>query len=203
MTSQDLRSVHSAEAAAASASASASERILGAPTPAESLARLYVRPGFLLRRAHQISASLFEDTCREVGLTPAQYGALTVLQARPGLDQASLARALGFDKVTVLRVLRVLEARKLLVRSTTPDNRRSLHLALTEPGRALLADAQPLAERAYQRLMAPLSQNQRQQLTDLLELMTQGLEPEARAPLVRTGVADAGEEDDDEAGDEG
>lgn len=188
MTSQDLRSAYSAETASA---ASSESRNNPPRTADESLARLYARPGFLLRRAHQISASLFEDTCRDVGLTPAQYGAMTVLQARPGLDQSSLARALGFDKVTVLRVLRVLETRNLLVRSAAPDNRRSLHLMLTEPGRALLADAQPLAERAYQRLMAPLTHRQRVQLTDLLEQMTQGLEPEARAPLVRTGVAPA------------
>ena len=80
----------------------------------QSLARLYARPGFLLRRAHQISAAVFEDECRNVGLTPAQFGVLTVLQASPGLDQSSLARALGFDKVTVLRVLRGLEARARL-----------------------------------------------------------------------------------------
>ena len=70
------------------------------------LSRLYARPGFLLRRAHQISAAVFEDECRAVGLTPAQFGVLTVLRASPGMDQSSLARALGFDKVTVLRVLR-------------------------------------------------------------------------------------------------
>ena len=79
--------------------------------PAPSLARLYARPGFLLRRVHQISAAVFEDECRAVGLTPAQFGVMTVLRATPGLDQSSLARALGFDKVTVLRVLRGLESR--------------------------------------------------------------------------------------------
>ena len=75
-----------------------------------SLSRLYARPGFLLRRAHQISAAVFEDDCRDLALTPAQFGVLTVLRAHPGMGQSSLARALGFDKVTVLRVLRGLEA---------------------------------------------------------------------------------------------
>jgi hypothetical protein len=56
------------------------KRDLPAPSkmPA-SLARLYARPGFLLRRAHQISAAVFEDACRDLGLTPAQFGVLTVL----------------------------------------------------------------------------------------------------------------------------
>ena len=50
------------------------------------LARMYARPGFLLRRAHQISAAVFEDECKSVGLTPAQFGVLTVLHSSPGLD---------------------------------------------------------------------------------------------------------------------
>ena len=87
-----------------------------APLPA-SLSRLYARPGFLLRRAHQISAAVFEDECRDLALTPAQFGVLTILKAHPGLGQSSLARALGFDKVTVLRVLRGLETRGFVSRA--------------------------------------------------------------------------------------
>ena len=70
---------------------------------------LYQRPGFLLRRAHQISASIFEHACADLALTPAQYGVLCVMAEQPGIDQSSLARALAFDKVTVLRVLKGLQ----------------------------------------------------------------------------------------------
>ena len=190
--SKNLRPEQSCEIDAPEVSENSQHGSAVVPSAAEAfhnLNRLYARPGFLLRRAHQISASVFEDACRDVELTPAQYGAMTVLHARPGLDQSSLARALGFDKVTVLRVLRVLESRHLVQRSPALDNRRSLHLALTDIGRALLGEALPLAERAYQRLVSPLSQKQRSQLTELLQLMTQGLEPDARAPLVRAGAA--------------
>src|SRR6188472_3297721 len=89
-----------------------------------SLSRLYARPGFLLRRAHQISAAVFEDECRELALTPAQFGVLTVLRSHPGLGQSSLARALGFDKVTVLRVLRGLETRGFVARAPAAGNKR-------------------------------------------------------------------------------
>jgi DNA-binding MarR family transcriptional regulator len=149
-----------------------------------SLSRLYARPGFLLRRAHQISAAVFEDACRDVGLTPAQFGALTVLQAHPGLGQSSLARALGFDKVTVLRVLRGLEGRGLVTRAPAEDNRRNVSVALTRKGEELLQQAQRPAERAYKRLMAPLTREQQDQLLALLQLLTGGLEDEARAAFV-------------------
>lgn len=155
----------------------------------QSLARLYARPGFLLRRAHQISTAVFEDECRTVGLTPAQFGVLTVLQASPGLDQSSLARALGFDKVTVLRVLRGLEARGLAHRTRAVDNKRSLSVALSPDGEKLLTQSQKPAERAYDRLMMPLSQEQQAQLLLLLMELTQGLEDHARAAFVPPELA--------------
>ncbi len=149
-----------------------------------SLARLYMRPGFLLRRAHQISASVFEEECRELGLTPAKYGALTVLNAHPGLDQSSLARALGFDKVTMLRVLRVLESRQLVERAPSPVNRRNLSITLSAQGLTSLAKAQVAAEKAYQKLMSPLQPEQQEQLVGLLKQLVDGLEYQARAPFV-------------------
>ncbi len=148
------------------------------------LSLLYTRPGFLLRRAHQISAAVFEDECRNVGLTPAQFGVLTVLRSAPGLDQSRLARALGFDKVTVLRVIRGLEERGLVERSPAPDSRRNLAVELTQAGDKLLTESQKPAERAYERLMEPLSAEQQVELVALLQLMTEGLEEHARAAFV-------------------
>jgi DNA-binding MarR family transcriptional regulator len=159
-----------------------------APTPSPAhLARLYARPGFLLRRAHQISAAVFEDACKELGLTPAQFGVLTVLQAHPGLGQSSLARALGFDKVTVLRVLRGLQARGLVTRCPAADSRRNISVALTAAGAKVLQQAQKPAEKAYQRLMGPLDRQQQEHLLELLQLLTGELEQEARAAFVPVG----------------
>ncbi|RYX89785.1 MAG: MarR family transcriptional regulator [Comamonadaceae bacterium] len=155
-----------------------------AAVPTQSLSRLYARPGFLLRRAHQISAAVFEDECRGVGLTPAQFGVLTVLRANPGLDQSSLARALGFDKVTVLRVLRGLETRGLVKRAPSPSSRRNLSISLAPAGVTLLEQAQKPAEKAYNRLMGPLDEAQQAQLLDLLQRLTSGLEDSARAAFI-------------------
>ncbi|RYY59477.1 MAG: MarR family transcriptional regulator [Comamonadaceae bacterium] len=147
------------------------------------MARLYARPGFLLRRAHQISAAVFEEECRAVQLTPAQFGVLTVLQAHPGMGQSSLARALGFDKVTVLRVLRGLEARGLVERLAS-EGKRNVSVRLTALGADVLEQAQRPAERAYRRLMAPLDRDQQEQLLGLLQVLTGELEDHARAAFV-------------------
>jgi MarR family transcriptional regulator, lower aerobic nicotinate degradation pathway regulator len=146
-----------------------------------------MRPGFLLRRAHQISAAVFEDECRELALTPAQFGVLTVLKAHPGLGQSSLSRALGFDKVTVLRVLRGLEARGLVKRAPSVENKRNVSVVLTARGANLLLQAQKPAEKAYRRLLAPLDKAQQAQLVALLQVLTGELEDDARAAFVPPG----------------
>ncbi|QRR35514.1 MarR family transcriptional regulator [Hydrogenophaga sp. YM1] len=160
-----------------------------------TLTDLYQRPGFLLRRTHQISAAVFENACASVGLTPAQYGVLTVVAAEPGLDQTRLSRALAFDKVTVMRVLKGLEERGLVRRERSSVSRRQMTVSLTADGEALLAAAREPAERAYQRLLSPLTPAQRGQLIELLQTLTEGLADEARAPFVplEASVPAAGE----------
>jgi hypothetical protein len=61
-----------------------------APSGQESMLDLYQHPGHLLRRAQQISVSIFYD---EMGreLTPVQYAILSRLAGHPGIDQVSLA----------------------------------------------------------------------------------------------------------------
>jgi len=145
---------------------------------------MYQRPGFLLRRAHQISAAVFENVCADVGLTQAQYGALMVLNSEPGIDQSRLARALAFDKVTVLRVLRGLEERGLVAREVSVSSRRQMAVQLTAEGNHLLNKAQAPVHQAYEQLMAPLDEAQRQQLVSLLQTLTDNLGEQARAAFV-------------------
>jgi DNA-binding MarR family transcriptional regulator len=85
---------------------------------------LYQRPGFLLRRTHQISTAVFENACATLTLTPAQYGVLRVLEQEPDLDQTRLARALAFDKVTMMRICKGLEARGRIARRPSTVSRQ-------------------------------------------------------------------------------
>ena len=145
---------------------------------------LYQRPGFLLRRAHQISASIFERACADLALTPAQYGVLCVIKDQPGIDQSTLARALAFDKVTVLRVLKGLEERGLCERALSTGDRRQRSVRLTASGQALLRQASEPVQQAYETLMSPFSAEQRTQFLALLQQLNTALEPQARASFV-------------------
>jgi DNA-binding MarR family transcriptional regulator len=146
------------------------------------LIKMYDRPGFLLRRAYQISMGVFEQECKALSLTPAQFAVLSVLSATPDIDQARLSRCLGFDKVTVMYILRILEERGLITRSN--GRGRRIALALTTEGITLLEEAQAPTELASASLMACFTEAQQKQFIRLLKILTTSLEDKARAPLI-------------------
>jgi DNA-binding MarR family transcriptional regulator len=146
-----------------------------APPPAhaeEPRLPLWSRPGFLLRRLNQIHYALFFEECREFNITPVQYGLLTALSIRGRLDQGSLGIELGIDRTNVADVLIRLEARGLLRREPDPTDRRAKLASLTPKGRQLTSRMFASMQRAQDRLLAPLSQKERDAfMTTLVRLI--------------------------------
>lgn len=122
---------------------------------------LWSRPGYLIRRLHQIHCALFLEECRASRLTPVQYGLLTALLFRGELDQVSLAEELGLDRTTAAQVLTRLAARGLVARKENPRDRRARLARITPRGRALTDRMHGAMQRAQDRLCAPLSGKER------------------------------------------
>ena len=144
---------------------------------------LYARPGFLLRRAHQIAVGIFVQECAAYGLTPPQHSTLIAIDSCPGLDQAALARAIGFDRATVGQVLEGLESRGLLRRESAAGDRRRKTLVLTAEGQALMRRAAPAIQRTSERLLQPLRASQRKHFVELLQQLTGELNDASRSPV--------------------
>lgn len=102
-------------------------------------------PGHLIRRLHQHSTQVFAAAMAEMGedLTPVQFALLDALAAAPGLDQASLARAIAKDRATVGAVAERLERRGLIARAGSKRDRRAITVALTPAGAMLHARLAP------------------------------------------------------------
>jgi DNA-binding MarR family transcriptional regulator len=156
-----------------------------------TLDELYSRPGFLLRRAHQIAVGIFVEECAAFGLTPPQHSMLIAIGHCPGLDQAALARAIGFDRATVGQVLGGLEARGLVRRESSPTDKRRKTLILTPEGRSLMKKASAAIARTSERLLAPLRENQRRHFVELLLQLTRELNGASRSPVARPSAANA------------
>lgn len=147
--------------------------------------QIYLRPGFLLRRAHQLSVSLFEKYCKKFNITPPQYGILNVLSYTDQLDQTALSKALGHDKVTTLHIVRVMESKGLIKKTKALTGRRRIFISLTEDGRDLLKQVIPATQQVYEHLLSPLNNSEQKMLLHLLERLCSELEDTARAPMIK------------------
>ncbi|WP_158595832.1 MarR family winged helix-turn-helix transcriptional regulator [Oleomonas cavernae] len=157
---------------------------LGGSAAADELAELYGRPGYLIRRAHQIAVAVFSETCREFDITTTQFGVMFALSRCDGVDQITLARLLGLDRSTTGLVVALLEERGLLQRSQHAEDRRRRVLALTAAGRTHLAAVMPKAVLSVERLLEPFTAIERNIFVELLDRLVNHHNADVRVPLI-------------------
>src|SRR5437016_12301870 len=87
-------------------------------------------PGHYIRRLQQIAVAIFLQETEAHGVTPVQYAGLQAVRKAPGIDQRTLARAIGLDTSTIAGVVDRLEARGLMQRTVSPDDKRVRLLTL-------------------------------------------------------------------------
>ena len=138
--------------------------------------RIYRRPGFLLKRCHQVAAAIFLDRCSGCGITPSQYSALSALREYPGIDQLAVGGLIGLDRSTAGLVIKLLAERGLLERSKSSRDQRRMHLRLTAAGQSLLLRADKAARRAQKDVLAALPPAKRPQFLAFLEEFLRGHE---------------------------
>jgi MarR family transcriptional regulator, lower aerobic nicotinate degradation pathway regulator len=115
------------------------------------------RPGFLIRRLHQIHVALFQKRCAAFEITPLQYSLLSALAKRGTADQTTLAADVALDRTTTTGALKRLQLRKFVERSIHHRDRRAQICRLTKSGAALLRRMEGPARAAHLQTLADLS----------------------------------------------
>jgi DNA-binding MarR family transcriptional regulator len=146
-------------------------------------ADLWERPGYLVRRLHQIHLGLFAEECGEFDITPIQFGLLTILTSGKALDQVTLSKAVGIDRNSGADVIKRLQRRGLLQRVASEQDRRAKLVRITDEGKSLVRKMQRHMERAQERLIAPLTPSERSLFNDLLQKVVQANNSASRAPI--------------------
>jgi DNA-binding MarR family transcriptional regulator len=141
---------------------------------------VYTAPGYLFRRMQQIAVALFIEECRQFDLTPVQYAALIAIHTHPGIDATRLSAVIAFDRSTLGSVIERLEAKKLIERKPSPEDKR---LYLTKAGAAILRDIVPWVEKAQARMLQPLKAADRRVLLSLLTQLVDLNNESSRVPL--------------------
>jgi DNA-binding MarR family transcriptional regulator len=132
------------------------------------LGALNDRVGYFVRRFQVWIFQDFTRTLSTAQIRPAQYSALVLIDANPGLSQSDLADVLGIERARVVRMLDELERRDYAVRLRSTQDRRSHALFLTPAGRKLLRRLEILTARHEAHVTAKIGPAHRRTLLKIL-----------------------------------
>ena len=96
------------------------------------------------------------------GLSVPELTALSVLQRRPGLSNAQLARRSMITPQSMNDVVAALERRGLMERRGDPAHRGILRARLTPAGRRLLRAVEPVVEGLQEEVLADVPEGERE-----------------------------------------
>lgn len=132
-------------------------------------ARLERSPLHLLHRAGQCAGDIFQAEMANGDLTPRQFAVLVTVAQNEGLSQTHLVERTGIDRSTLADIVRRMLKKGLLQRRRTKEDARAYAVKLTEEGWRTLKQAEPMAKRVDDRILAVLSGNQQRErfVTDL------------------------------------
>lgn len=143
------------------------------------------KPGHLARRFQQIAVAIFHAEVEKAGydLTPVQYAALSTIEARPGIGQATLAGLIAYDRTTITGVVDRLSQKSLVVRQANSSDRRVHALQATDEGRRVLGGIEPAVEAAQHMILRGLTADEADQFLTLLRKAIAAGNELSRAPL--------------------
>ncbi|GAA1954849.1 MarR family transcriptional regulator [Catenulispora subtropica] len=115
------------------------------------------RLGYLLKHAQLNFAASGARALEPLGITGRQLAVLVVLDAAEPLSQLDAARELGVDRTTMVALVDELEAKDLVERRRSPDDRRKNIVGLTAHGKKALAEGERLHKETEKAFLAELT----------------------------------------------
>ncbi len=127
------------------------------------------QPSYLAGQVARYGRRSLEAVLEERGLGLVHHAVLSALDDFGPLSQQQLADGLDLHKSHVVGPIDELERRGWVVRARDAADRRRNRVALTAAGAALAAELQPVARRAQEGVLEPLSQREQRKLVSLLQ----------------------------------
>lgn len=129
---------------------------------------------FLIRACQIQMFRGFYEEFADVGLTPASYATLAIIDTNPGIRQGFVAGLLAFREPNMTKLVRELNAAGLVKRTRLAHDARATGLHLTPKGKKFVAEANERAIRLDHSYTDMLSAEQRAALIGMLKQILRG-----------------------------
>jgi MarR family transcriptional regulator, transcriptional regulator for hemolysin len=124
--------------------------------------------GFMISDVARLLRTVFDRRVRKLGLTRAQWLALTRLHRRPGSSQSELAEMMEVERATAGRLIDRLQSKGWVVRRADAGDRRINRIYLTPEAERVHKRIWRVAEATIADALADLSSREAGQLLKLL-----------------------------------
>jgi len=129
----------------------------------------------MLHRAGQCAGEIFHGEMQDADLTPRQYAVLLTVSMNEGISQTGLVEHTGIDRSTLADIVRRMLKKGLLQRRRTKEDARAYAVRLTEEGKRVLRQADPVYARVDGRILDVLPGRQRDQFLESLSAIVEAL----------------------------
>ena len=129
------------------------------------------RLGYLLKHAYLRLTEASAPALAPFGIDGRELAVLAVLAAEYPLSQLEAAGRLGVDRTTMVALIDALEAKGLVERHRSPQDRRKNTVQLTPTGQDCLRRAEHAREEMERQFLAPLSPSDANQLVRALQTL--------------------------------
>jgi DNA-binding MarR family transcriptional regulator len=132
--------------------------------------------GFLLRCASNIADASYNKHVGNAEITPRQLAVLLSLHNGGPMTQAALSSVIKMDRSTINEMAPRMIERDLISRSDSPDDKRAVHLAITDRGLKTLKEILPATVLSQEAVLASLPKEYRRIFKHCLEMIIEANE---------------------------
>ena len=125
--------------------------------------------GFHVRMANVAIYRDFTAAMSKLDITQRQAATLSLVEANPGTSQVAIANKLNSDRATIMAMVDRLEARGLLTRTRSREDRRRQELYLTPLGQKTCKDARALISEHERRFTSMFTKDELEAFLEALK----------------------------------
>jgi len=155
---------------------SETEALSEAPIRTEPVVQLAGSPGYLIRRAQQVHATIW-STVFGGDLTGPQYAVMLAVANGESIDQALIGARASLDSSSVTDIVARLAEKGWLVRARDPVDRRRMRVRLTQPAMTAMPHLSRSAQHVQDELLRGLSADGPDEFIDRLRRVARVNEP--------------------------
>ena len=123
--------------------------------------------------SNQISQGIARTYSERFGLSVTEWRVIAILGRYPGISASEVGERSAMDKVAISRAVSRLIDQNRIERQASDVDRRTRHLFLTAQGKAVCDAIVPAALEYERRLLARLNDNERRQLDQLIDRLSE------------------------------